>query len=511
MRKRIMGLFTVFAVGILGLAGIGVATALRATTNNSVVDPHDSLIPETEQARKTADATTRNITLVAAPTTVLIGGRTVSTWAFNGQVPGPEIRAQVGDVVRAEVVNDLPEPLTVHWHGIAIRNDMDGVPQLNQEAIAPGARFVYEFVVSHEGSYFYHSHVGVQLDRGLYGPLTITSKSTTGPRDIPILLDDWTDGVGRTPDQQLAQLQSGSTGAGSPNSGQTGMSGMHHGSMIHGGMSGAANASQPLGADTVDIDYPMYLINGRSSADPAVIDAAPGEQVRLRLINAAASTPFRIAASGGAMTVVASDGYELHALPAKTFVIGMGERYDVLVRAPRTGSMFLVAQVEGKRASVSAMLRAPKVGSQSTMEPPADLTQDPVSLGDLHANPESSLPVRPAHQTFDVTLNGAMMGYEWGIAAPSVGGVSIPVREGQRIRMKVTNNTMMWHPVHLHGHTFQVVNLNHDGPRKDTIAIAPMDSITIEFDADNPGQWMLHCHNIYHAESGMITTFNSLK
>ena len=165
MRKRIMGLFTVFAVGILGLAGIGVATALRATTNNSVVDPHDSLIPETEQARKTADATTRNITLVAAPTTVLIGGRTVSTWAFNGQVPGPEIRAQVGDVVRAEVVNDLPEPLTVHWHGIAIRNDMDGVPQLNQEAIAPGARFVYEFVVSHEGSYFYHSHVGVQLDR----------------------------------------------------------------------------------------------------------------------------------------------------------------------------------------------------------------------------------------------------------------------------------------------------------------------------------------------------------
>ena len=101
---------------------------------------------------------------------------------------------------------------------------------------------------------------------------------------------------------------------------------------------------QPLGADTVDIDYPMYLINGRSSADPAVIDAAPGEQVRLRLINAAASTPFRIAASGGAMTVVASDGYELHALPAKTLVIGMGERYDVLVRAPRTGSMSLVAQ-----------------------------------------------------------------------------------------------------------------------------------------------------------------------
>ena len=104
MRKRIMGLFTVFAVGILGLAGIGVATALRATTNNSVVDPHDSLIPETEQARKTADATTRNITLVAAPTTVLIGGRTVSTWAFNGQVPGPLLRARSGTLMRVRFI-----------------------------------------------------------------------------------------------------------------------------------------------------------------------------------------------------------------------------------------------------------------------------------------------------------------------------------------------------------------------------------------------------------------------
>jgi FtsP/CotA-like multicopper oxidase with cupredoxin domain len=249
--------------------------------------------------------------------------------------------------------------------------------------------------------------------------------------------------------------------------------------MIHGGMSGAANASQPLGADTVDIDYPMYLINGRSSADPAVIDAAPGEQVRLRLINAAASTPFRIAASGGAMTVVASDGYELHALPAKTLVIGMGERYDVLVRAPRTGSMSLVAQVEGSVPRFRRCFALREVGSQSTMEPPADLTRSGF-FGRPPQNPESSLPVRPADQTFDVVEwrnDGLRMGHRctkrwWGLNTRARGPTN--PHEGHEQHHDVASSTPP-------RHTFQVVNLNHDGPRKDTIAIAPMDSITIEF------------------------------
>lgn len=496
--------------------GVGVWLASASSVSASVIGPHDPEVVRAEAARKVEGSQVRSYTLTAAPVTVSVGGRSVQTWAFNGQVPGPEIRADAGDTVRVAVINDLPKPLTVHWHGIAIRNDMDGVPGQTQDPIKPGQQFTYEFTVPDAGTYFYHSHEGVQLDRGLYGPLVVAEKGAEAQRDVTLLLDDWLDGTGTTPEATLAKLKA--NGGAMGGSGGSGMGGMNHGGgmdmgeMDHSGMSGmgGANANSPLGSDTADVKYPMYLINGKSSTDPAAFSVSPGEQVRVRLINAGASTPFRVASGAGQMTVVGTDGYPVDPVEADSLVIGMGERYDVLVTAPQSGSMPIVAQVEGDTQRVVSQLRV-SGDTPPTDSAPAGLAMTPLQLSDLHASAAVALASKPADVTYDVTMTGGMMGFDWGLNAPSPGGVSLPVREGQRVRLNFVNNTMMWHPIHLHGHTFQVDTGSGVDPRKDTVAVAPMSTVSVEFDADNPGTWMLHCHNIYHAETGMMTDLTYIR
>lgn len=507
IRWLVMGVMCGLAITLV----IGFAVVRPRSAPAALVTPSDASVKNAEAARVVPGSQVHDVALSADAVTATVGGREVQTWAFNGQVPGPQIDATVGDVIRATVTNHLPQTLTVHWHGIAIRNDMDGVPNQTQAPIPTGGTFTYEFTVNHEGSYFYHSHVGVQLDRGLYGALVIRPKQADPDRDAVVLLDDWTDGVGTDPDQLLAQLRpvgaSGTMGgmnhgAGSGMSGIGDMSGMNHGS---------ANPRNPLGTDTVDLDYPLYLINGKGSDNPSTITAKQSETVRLRVINAAASTPFRVAVGSGPMTVVATDGYAVQPVSTTSLVVGMGERYDVLVTAPNTGATPIVARVEGKSAQVMGVLRVDGTGSPNTAAAESGLTATPLSISALHATEATTLPARSPDVSYDVTLNGGMMGYDWSLDAPSINGTTMPLHEGQRVRLALVNNTMMWHPMHLHGHTFQVITKAGNGPRKDTVAVPPMGRVVVEFDADNPGQWMLHCHNIYHAEAGMMTTLSYVK
>lgn len=536
MLKRWIALSAVFAVLAGALAWVAVVQPWTSASASALVGPHDPVVSQSELQRRVPGSQVREVTLTAGESEVDLGGKRVRTWTFNGQVPGPQLDARAGDVVRTEVVNTLPDPLTVHWHGIALRNDMDGVPGVTQPAIAPGGRFTYEFIVPAAGTYMYHSHVGTQLDRGLYGPLVVqpTAENPAGQREITMMLDDWIDGTGKSPDDVLADLKSdGAQMSGDSGSGMSGMdhgsgmSGMDHGSgmsgMDHGsgsGMSGmdhgsmnmgsraAGTAASPLGSDTTDVTYPMYLINGRRPESPAAYEVTPGERVRLRLVNVASSTPFRLAYGGGPMTVVATDGYDVRPVAANSLMIGMGERYDVIVRAPRAGAAPLVAAVERKSGQAMSVLRTAGASLPSATVRPGGLNAKPLALTDLHATPAVTLAQRRPDRTYRAALTGGMMSFDWGISAPSEDGVALPVKQGERIRLELTNNTMMWHPVHLHGHTFQVLTGNGTGPRKDTVAIPPMGTVTIEFDADNPGQWMLHCHNIYHAEAGMMTSLS---
>ena len=265
-RKKIIVPLVVVAVLAVG-AGL-LVWLLPGRASAQRIGPDSPAVAQAEASRAVAGARTVDQTLTAAAATVDIGGRTVQTWAFNGTVPGPTIRVTAGDVVRARVVNQLSAPLTVHWHGIALRNDMDGVPDLTQAPIAPGASFTYEFTAPDPGTYFYHSHVGTQLDRGLYGALIVDDRAhPAATPDIPLLLDDWLDGTGQTPDEALKQLQSMNMGSGS----SSGMDGMDMGSMPGMDMGQSkVDADHPLGSDTADLAYPAYLVNGRTPAAPAV-------------------------------------------------------------------------------------------------------------------------------------------------------------------------------------------------------------------------------------------------
>lgn len=452
----------------------------------------DGAVQATEAVRRSPSAQVHDISLTAAPTTLELDGRALQTWAFNGSVPGPLIRLRAGDVLRATVINGLRVPFTVHWHGIALRNDMDGVPGVTQQPIAPGRQFVYEFTVPDPGTYLYHSHVGTQLDRGTYGALVVDDPAVAAPvgRDIPMLLDDWIDGTGTDPDRVLADLRADRN---------TTMGGM--------GM-GAGDPARPLGSDTGDVAYPYYLINGKVPTDPASYDVRPGERVRLRLINAGADTAFRVAAAGSRLTVVASDGFPVAPVAVDTVLLAMGERYDVLITAPPSGAMPVVAVAEGRAGQALAVLRVGPGPAPAAGVTPPELAGELLTLTDLRSAPDVTMPVGEPDRTYPVTLTGGMQGYRWGLEVKAVSGVSLPVRKGERIRLVFENRTMMFHPMHLHGHTFQVLNSTADGARKDTVIVPPMGGVTVDVVADNPGQWLLHCHNGYHAETGMFTTLS---
>ncbi len=514
-------------VAVLALAG-SVLVWLSPGRSSTLVSPGSAEVARAEAARAVPGASTVDVTLTAAPTSVDIGGRAVQTWAFNGTVPGQTIRASAGDVVRARVVNDLTAPLTVHWHGIALRNDMDGVPDVTQSPIAPGAGFTYQFTVANPGTYFYHSHVGTQLDRGLYGALVVDQRAAApaATPDIPLLLDDWVDGTGQTPDEVLAMLQAASRSGSASGASSGSMPGMDMGSpsapapapsaagATGGAMPGmdmgdsGVTADQPLGTDTVDLRYPEYLVNGRTAAAPAVYPVKAGQQVQLRLINAAAETPFRVAFGGGGMTVVATDGYAVTPVTTDSLLIGMGERYDVRVTVPADGAFPLVAAVEGGSGQAMAVLRTGDGALPAADARPAGLKSTPLRYDQLHPTATDALPPGTADVTYKVQATGDMASYKWGLNAPTSGGATLPVKLGQRVRLVLENTTTMWHPIHLHGHTFQLVSAAGTGPRKDTVIVPPRSTVTVEFIADNPGQWLLHCHNVYHAEAGMSTTLS---
>lgn len=436
-------------------------------------------------------------TLRAKPATLDLGGTTVDTWAFGDTAPGPLIRATAGDMLRIRVDNQLPADTTVHWHGIALRNEADGVPGLTQNPIATGDSFLYEFTAPDPGTYFYHPHVGVQLDRGLYAPLIIDDPREPGDYDLEwvVVLDDWVDGTGRTPDDVLAELTA-PDGTSSDD-----MGGM--GGMDMGGGSGMTMGDPPFG-DAGDVAYPHYLINGRAPVAPDVLHGKPGQRVRLRIINAGSDTLFTVAVGGHRLTLTHTDGYGVQPRETDAFYIGMGERYDAIVTL-KDGVFPLVAAPYGKQGQAMALIRT---GSGSSPRPSVHLAElDGAILGatDLHPAEATRLPSREPDTAEMVHLSGQMAPYRWAInGAPYGKNNPIVIGEGDRVRLQLMNMTQMTHPMHVHGHTFALPN----GLRKDTVLVKPMSSVSVDLQADNPGSWMTHCHNVYHGEAGMMIALN---
>ncbi|HJU02969.1 MAG TPA: multicopper oxidase domain-containing protein, partial [Actinomycetes bacterium] len=285
-----------------------------------------------------------------------------------------------------------------------------------------------------------------------------------------------------------------------------GMGGM--GSTEDGGMDGMADSRNPLGGDPGDVRYPLYLINGRPPAAPRTLTARPRQRVRLRVINAAADTAFRVALGGHRLTVTHTDGFPIKPVTGQALLVGMGERYDALVELG-DGAFPLVALAEGKKARAAAVIRA---GGGPTPRLDAALDElDGRLLTALSLRPGAGvdLGARPPARTHRLTLAGDMQKYRWTINGRTFDKtVPLEVRQGERVRLVFENRSMMFHPMHLHGHTFQVRNGSQSGPRKDTVLVGPMQRVAVDLDADNPGQWVVHCHNAYHQEAGMMTTLS---
>ena len=416
----------------------------------------------------------------------------MDTWAYADTVPGPLLEARAGDLLRITLDNQLPADTTIHWHGIALNNAADGVPGMTQNTVLPGGRFLYEFAVPDPGTYFFHPHVGVQLDRGLYAPLIVTDPAEPGRYDSEwvVVLDDWVDGTGRTPDQILRDLTTNPSGT------PGGMGGMDHSGM----------GNPPFG-DAGDVAHPHFLINGALPGAPVSYRGTPGERLRIRIINAASDTIFAVALGGHQMTVTHSDGFAVQPHDTPALYVGMGERYDVIVTLA-DGVFALVAKPWGKNGQALAVVR-----SGSGTNPPADIVltelSGPILQGtDLHPAEASRLPDRASDARVDLRLGGQMNPYVWTLnGAPFGQNSPLTVAEGQRLQIDVTNATMMSHPLHLHGHTFALPN----GLRKDTVLIPPMGTTTLHLDATNPGDWAVHCHNIYHAEAGMMIALQYLQ
>jgi FtsP/CotA-like multicopper oxidase with cupredoxin domain len=492
--------------GTVGLAGVAALGSLASCSRSvgSVVGPGADAVTAAEAARRKTGGRLVTARLTPRPVTLDLGGRTVTTWAYGDTAPGPLLRADAGDVLRVEVDNQLPVATSVHWHGVALRNDMDGVPGITQDPISAGAALRYEFTVPDPGTYFYHPHSGVQLDRGLYGVLVVDDPDEPGRYDAEwiVVLDDWVDGTGRTPDQVLTELQRASGSDGS----MGGMEGMDHGSMMGGSMMGGMGGMQsPLLGGAGDIDYPHYLLNGRVPTEPVTLSAKPGQRVRVRFVNAGSDTAFRVAVGGHRMTVTHSDGFPVTPVSTDALLVGMGERFDVTLTVG-DGVFPLVASAEGKNGRALAVIRTGG-GRAPTADVRVRELSGQVLLG-THLSPASAVRLdrRSTDRRHDLVLAGTMAPYRWTLNGKTFPDTEpLQVVQGERVRLRFVNRSMMFHPMHVHGHTFA---LTQGGARKDTVIVRPMQALEVDLDADNPGQWATHCHNIYHAETGMMTTLS---
>ncbi len=419
----------------------------------------------------------------------LAPGRVVDAYAYNGQIPGPVLRAVEGDTVRVSVTNTLTEPTTIHWHGVAVPAGMDGVPELSQAPIPPGGSFTYEFVATPAGTRWYHAHVNEQAQQGhgLAGALIVEPRHTEGPqpdREYVLVMGQWAavTGTGR-----IATPTLGRSGD------MDGMMGGGMGNMM-------VKASAPVSADA-------FTINGKTYPSTPALTVRQGERVRLRLINAGTTDTQAFALAGHKLRLTHSDGNPLaRPVDAGAVTLGVGERADVEFVAVHPGRWQLRGLMPGHAdhgLAIDVVYAGHEGDPVRGFSPGATLR--PATYADFTGPTHLALPDR----TYELTLSGGMMGS----TAWTINGRSYPqtepliVRRGERVRLKLFNMSMVDHPMHLHGHTFQIVGIGGrpvNGPLKDTLTLHPMEQYEIEFVANNPGRWLFHCHNLVHMDGGLM-------
>ena len=496
-----------------------------------------------------------------------IGNRSGHAVAVNGTIPGPLVRLREGQQARLHVTNTLAEDSSIHWHGLLVPFQFDGVPGVSFPGIRPGERFTYDFPIRQSGTYWWHSHSGLQEQAGHYGPIIVESADPDPryDRDYVVLLSEFTP---LHPHDIMRKLKVGEHYF------QRDMLTASEGTMP-GAMRRMWGKMRMNPRDISDVTGSTYtfLVNGHGPQDDLQFAFVPGERVRLRVINGSAMTFFNLRIPGVPMTVIQADGQDVDEVEVDEFQIGVAETYDVIV-SPPAGSHAIVAEAMDRSGMGIASLTSHK-GHIATPPPlrqiptltmadmgmmdhsahsgsgmasmegmdhsmrdtsalPADVEAGPgvdmvapmpmdrmdfPGLGldtvshrvlrytDLRARRMN--PHREIDREMEIHLTGNMERYMWSFDGRKFTAVTDdPIRFGydERVRVKLVNQTMMAHPIHLHGHFFELVNgADHmHQPLKHTVVVQPGGTATFDLTANEPGDWAFHCHLLYHMHAGMM-------
>ncbi len=451
------------------------------------------------------------------------GMKPVRSLLLNGSLPGPTLRFRVGDSARITVTNQLlKEETSVHWHGLLLPNAQDGVPRLTTPPIRPGASHVFEFPLKHPGTYWYHSHTGLQEQRGVYGSIIVESRNGDAMKadsEQVIVLSDWTQ---ESPAEVMRTLMTGNDWYAIRKGNAQSIAGAARSGALGDYFQRERSRMAPM--DVSDVAYDGFLINGQRQIE---LSGKPGSKMRLRVINAAASTYFYLSSSSGPMLVVAADGPDIEPVSLDRILMGMAETYDIMVTVPKNGRCELRATAQDGSGHTSAFFGNGELKPAQDPPRPHLYSMDDMLAGSLvamegdggsqearppspyrllHATSTTALPRNASRRTLELRLTGDMERYIWAINGKTAreDGV-IQVKRGEILRFELVNDTMMHHPMHLHGHFFRVIDGDQDerAPLKHTVDVPPMGRRTIEFLADQQGDWLFHCHLLYHMHAGM--------
>lgn len=425
------------------------------------------------------------IQLKAVSKVIEINKKPAKIFTLESNSPSPFIFSAPGRFY-VQLTNELTEPTLIHWHGLTPPSNQDGVPDLSQAALMPGETYLYDFPLNDSGTFWMHSHVGLQEQKLLAAPLLIQpSLGMPGYREVVLFLQDF---IFAEPEEVLKKLQSGE----GPHA--------HHQGMNMGGISMV---------HLHDLEPDAFLTNQRTLDDPEVVMLEGGETIRLRVINATATTNLLLDLGSLNGTVMAVDGIDIKPISLSVIDLAIAQRVDILVSLPKQGGVFpILAKREGEKQQTGLILATKgqtiaKIGTQAA-EPAR-----PVNTGfEEQLRALKPLPDKNIDRDIKVLL-AEDHNYEWSIYEEGKPDQPIQVKLGQRVRMQIINKTSMAHPIHLHGHRFQVTQINNQniaGAVRDTLWIPVGGEAKVIFDANNFGKWAFHCHHLYHMLAGMMTT-----
>jgi FtsP/CotA-like multicopper oxidase with cupredoxin domain len=412
------------------------------------------------------------------------------------------IRTRSGARFSVRVENRINEPSLLHWHGLTPPWRQDGVPGISGPLIQPGESADYDFPLRFGGTFFMHSHHGLQEQLLMAAPLIISDhRDQPDQQEVVLELADFSFTPPEEISAALKKASNMSAMAQGPSGGSADMGGPKAGGMTMG--------ARP---DLNDVKYDAFLANDRTFRDPQVVPVEPGGRVLLRVINSSAMSAFHVDLGQLDGELIAVDGFEVEPMAGKRFPIAVAQRLDIRLAIPReTATHPVRALLEGDNKQTGIVLRAGNALIAGIPDTTA-MTSPALTL-DLESRLRAKAPLAPrkADRRHTLNLTGSMAGYIWSInnVVWTKDTPPLPVAQGERVEILFVNQTPMPHPMHLHGHEFQIMAINDQqfrGAVRDTVMVPPGHRVLVAFDAINPGHWALHCHLLYHLEAGMFTT-----